>query len=86
MAQVVLFGTNLPIQDPHEVELPPDGSPAIELLPRAAGLSCRGCRYLTVSRKKMTDHCRRCGGSVVDGDGWREVSLQSFSQGRYARY
>jgi superfamily II DNA helicase RecQ len=78
--------STLQLQDPHTVDLPPNGSTAIpELGTPVTGYSCRSCDYLTSSRKKLTEHLRQQRHSR-EGENWEKVKLQSFSHGRCARY
>jgi len=44
------------ISDPATVELPQDGSVAIDELPRLEGYSCTSCRFLTINRDNAVAH------------------------------
>ncbi len=69
-------------ENPHTIALPAEGSTPVEQLSLLDGFRCGDCPYLTISRKKLQIHRR-----VEDHRGdWAEAALQSFSQGRYARY
>lgn len=85
LSQVISRCAEQQAEDPHEAEIPEDGSTAIAQLPTLSGYSCTGCRYLTVNRKNIITHNNR-GLHGVTGAGWTKVLLQTFSQGRYARY
>jgi hypothetical protein len=83
--------------DPHVVELPANGSTAIEQLPQLGGYRCRysTCRFLTIHPNRLTAHYAESdhAAAVEDaGSGGShprrgtDVTLQSFSRGRFARY
>jgi hypothetical protein len=78
--------STLQLQDPHAVDLPPNGSTAIsELGPPLTGYSCRSCDYLTSSWDKLVKHLRLQRHSR-EGESWKKIKLQTFSHGRCARY
>jgi hypothetical protein len=72
-------------RDPATIELPRDGSVAIDGLPRLKGYSCTRCRHVTVSRDNVMAH-QRIEQHTPQGLGWIEVILQSFEQRKHARY
>ena len=59
LQQVGSFAASIPhVSDPATVELPQDGSIAIDGLPKLKGYSCTSCRYLTVNRDNVVAHQR----------------------------
>ena len=64
-----------------DLQLPPNGSPALAFVPTRAGYSCcqSPCRYLTWSRKQMRLHANRTYklGMQACTDSYRPVRLQS---------
>lgn len=81
------LGADVTINDPQSAELPSDYSPSISCLPVLQGYSCKGCRFLTINRKNASTHESSSGHQFKDGEeGWKTVTLQTFSRGRYARY
>jgi hypothetical protein len=85
LAGALAWIMTLALQDPHTVNLPPDGAPPIPQLAVQAGYRCLDCVYRTVNRKNMYKHGRQARHGRV-GRGWAEAALQTFSQGRYTRY
>ena len=87
LQQVVAFAASIPhLHDPATVELPEDGSVAVDGLPRLKGYSCTSCRYLTISRDNAVAHQRTEGHNATHGPGWAVATLQSFGRQKYARY
>ncbi|KAK3317108.1 hypothetical protein B0H66DRAFT_605369 [Apodospora peruviana] len=74
------------LSDPATVDLPQDGSVAIDGLPQLKGYSCMSCRYMTINRDNAVAHQRTEAHTVVGGPGWTVVTLQSFGQRKHARY
>jgi hypothetical protein len=72
-------------RDPATIELPQDGSVAIDGLPRLKGYSCTSCRHVTVSCDNVMAH-QRIEQHTPQGLGWIEVILQSFERRKHARY
>ena len=85
LAQVTAYCSGLPLRDPHTIQLPADGSAPIEDLAVLAGCRCTVCGYLTINRKNILAHPRKSDHADIGG-GWEAVELQTFSQGRFARY
>ncbi|KAK5996336.1 hypothetical protein PT974_03092 [Cladobotryum mycophilum] len=75
------------LKDPRTVELPSDHSLPLSDLPVLGGYSCTECRHLTINKKNMFTHQGQSShGLDVGQTGWVKVALQTFSQGRHARY
>lgn len=87
LQQVVSFAASIPhVSDPATVELPQDGSIAVDELPKLKGYSCTSCRYLTINRDNVVAHQRTEAHTTSRGPGWTVVTLQSFGRQRHARY
>ena len=85
LKEVVSYIATLELSDPHTTTLPRNGSRAIPQLTVDKGYSCNGCAYLTSSRKKIVNHYRTAQHPMGE-ERWKEVKLQTYSQGRCARY
>ncbi|KAL7940318.1 hypothetical protein V8C42DRAFT_337839 [Trichoderma barbatum] len=48
-------------------------------------LLCTECCYLTIARGNITRHWKEAG-HIGEGDRWTEVQVQTWLEGRYARY
>ncbi|KAK3314427.1 hypothetical protein B0H66DRAFT_589415 [Apodospora peruviana] len=87
LQQVLTFAASIQhLSDPATVDLPQDGSVAIDGLPQLKGYSCMSCRYMTINRDNAVAHQRTEAHTVVGGPGWTVVTLQSFGQRKHARY
>jgi Orsellinic acid/F9775 biosynthesis cluster protein D len=82
----------LDLLEPHDVSLPPPGSPPVDALPILSGYRCMagGCQHLTASSKRMKRHWSEIhglGGSVPFSSSFaRPVKLQTFFRGTKVRY
>ncbi|KAK3331562.1 hypothetical protein B0H66DRAFT_487755, partial [Apodospora peruviana] len=82
LQQVLTFAASIQhLSDPATVDLPQDGSVAIDGLPQLKGYSCMSCRYMTINRDNAMAHQRTEAHTVVGGPGWTVVTLQSFDSG-----
>ncbi|KAH7112339.1 hypothetical protein B0J13DRAFT_461375, partial [Dactylonectria estremocensis] len=88
LEQIVSFCGYKSIQDPTTVQLPANQSKPIPELPTLRGYSCRKCEYLTINRKIIICHCSQLkhGAQQAGEKGWNEVTVQTFTTGRRARY
>ena len=70
------------------LQLLPDGSPALQFLPIKKGSSCCRCRYLTSSRKQARNHANKVHklNEQACTDSYRSVQLQSWYPGTRAQY
>ena len=85
LQRALSYISTLRLEDPHQIELPRKRSDPIPQLAILKGFSYLGCDYLTINRKNIINHCSKTPYSTA-GERWRGVELQTFSQGRYARY
>ncbi|KAH9230326.1 hypothetical protein K456DRAFT_1773637 [Colletotrichum gloeosporioides 23] len=87
LREIKYYVADMDLLDSFHVALPGDGSAPIGGLDSIRGYGCRRCRYYTRARDNMTRHWRTAGHVPTDvGHGWKEVLLQTWSRGRYARY
>lgn len=81
--------SKLHLLEPEQVPAPPADLPPFEHLTVSAGYKCNvdNCGYLSISRKRISQHCREQHGSSISID--RDVSavwLQTFFKGNKVRY
>ncbi|KAJ4175798.1 hypothetical protein NW767_015667 [Fusarium falciforme] len=88
LQRVISFCSGRSFQDPTTVPLPNHQSKPIPELPRLRGHSCESCEYLTMNRKNILSHCSQLkhGAQQVGERGWKDVTIQTFAKGKYARY
>lgn len=85
LVQLISHCSGRPSRDPHVIELPPDRGAPVDGLPMLPGYRCTVCEYRTINKTNMIAH-RSKSSHPSDRSGWESVTLQSFSQGSFARY
>jgi hypothetical protein len=81
--------SQLALLEPHEVQLPPAGSPPVDGLPIISGYRCTAtsCENLCASSKRMKRHWSESHGAGNTPDVFaRPVHLQTFFRGTKLRY
>lgn len=83
---IELAGSIPGLCDPATIELPAEGSLAINWLPVLCAYRCTVCQHLTVNKKNILAHHRSAGHETTTATAWELVNVQTFGRQRYARY